>query len=262
MLSSAFSLLATPVFGLALQFSPNALLLDLPDADLGQNLSATSAASNGEESGSESSPTATADTQSNQTKAQENPAKDPVVSAANDEEYVLSLKERARFAKIHRWFGIASFVSMGLTVILGTIQYYNLYGFFAGQDSNPCVSGDAVFGQGQCTGYPWPHALASALTGGLYFTTFSLSLLMPDPDHADEGDSEFAQNLRLHKLLRWVHLGGMVAQIALGVLIANGTALGLDRANDYGALQALATVYWGVGLLTWGTMGWAGWLML
>jgi hypothetical protein len=53
----------------------------------------------------------------------------------------------------------------------------------------------------------------------------------------------------------------MVAQALIGIVIANGL-LGLDRANDYGTLQALATAHLGVGLVTWGAMTWAGALMV
>jgi hypothetical protein len=84
---------------------------------------------------------------------------------------------------------------------------------------------------------------------------------MPDPDNLSEGMGKFASTLRLHKTLRWVHFGGMVAQALIGIVIANGL-LGLDRANDYGTLQALATAHLGIGLVTWGAMTWAGSLMV
>ncbi|MCA9600564.1 MAG: hypothetical protein KC417_00990, partial [Myxococcales bacterium] len=154
------------------------------------------------------------------------------------------------------------YAAMGLSLVLGTIQYYNLYGFFADQGSNPCVKGTAVFGQGQCTGFPLLHAGAGFLTAGLYTATFAVSLAMPDPDDASEGDSEYAKTLRMHKTLRWVHFGGMVAQMLLGIVIANAETFGMDRANDYGTLQALATVHLGVGLATFGAMTWAMVLML
>ena len=81
---------------------------------------------------------------------------------------------------------------------------------------------------------------------------------MPDPDHSDQGDSAFANKLRWHKILRWIHFGGMIAQIVLGIVLANAV---LDRANDYGALQALATVHMGLGILTFGALTAAGALM-
>jgi len=178
-----------------------------------------------------------------------------------DDDYAALVRERAEIAKIHRAFGIATWAAMGVTLVLGSVQYWNLYGSFAGQGDNPCVRGNAVFGQGQCSGTPWPHLSAALVTTALYTTTFSLSLLMPDPDGAAEGDSEFADRLRMHKILRWVHLGGMIAQLFLGAVIANAESFGLDRANDYRTLQALSTVHLGIGLVTWGSLTWAGALM-
>lgn len=169
-------------------------------------------------------------------------------------------KERNKLAKQHRLLGLSTWGAMTVTVALGAIQYYNLYGFGAGVGSNPCVKGDAIFGQGQCYGTPWPHAIAAGVTTALYTTTFTISLLMPDPDDLANGKGEFADTLRLHKLLRWVHFGGMVAQILLGTVIGTDVA-GLDRANDYGTLQALATVHLAAGLITYGAMTWAGALM-
>jgi hypothetical protein len=175
-------------------------------------------------------------------------------------DFATKLKERAEIAQVHRAFGIATWASMTATVVLGGIQYHNLYG--GGRDSNPCVTGDAVFGQGQCTGTPWVHLGSALVTTALYSTTFALSLLMPDPGGLDEGDSEYAKTLRTHKALRWVHLGGMVAQFLLGIVIANGEAFGLDRANDYGTLKALSAVHMATGLVTWGATTWAGAIML
>jgi hypothetical protein len=195
------------------------------------------------------------------------PSADGGEEAAAEEEgdseaYTEDLRTRAELTRIHRPLGIATYAAMGVTLILGGIQYHNLYGFFADRDSNPCVTGDAVFGQGQCSGTPWLHLAPALLTGGLYAGTFAVAALMPDPDDASEGDSEFASTLRLHKLLRWVHLGGMVAQMGLGMVIANGEALGMDRSNDYGTLQALSTLHLGLGLVTFAAMTWAMLLML
>jgi hypothetical protein len=103
-------------------------------------------------------------------------------------------------------------------------------------------------------------SVAAYATTALYASTFTLSLLMPDPDDLSSGKGEFASTLRLHKTLRWVHLGGMVLQIALGVLVAS-TLGPLDRANDYGTLKTLATVHMVSGFVTWGALTWAGALM-
>jgi len=65
----------------------------------------------------------------------------------------------------------------------------------------------------------------------------------------------------MHKILRWVHFGGMVSQLVLGILLAQN-AFGLDRANHYGTLQALSTIHMGIGLVTLGALTWAGALMV
>lgn len=236
MLASLTLSLATPIFGLALSLTPVAM----------PNVALSPLAVDAQE------PT-----------LQSSDGNDPEEADSLEEEaYDKAMRKRVELTKWHRTLGIATWGAMATTVILGTIQYYNLYGFGAGQDSNPCVTGDAIFGQSQCSGTPWPHALSAGLTAGLYYTTFTLSLLMPDPDNASEGDSEYARTLRTHKILRWVHFSGMAAQIVLGVTVANAESFGLDRANDYGTLQALSTVHLAIGLITLGAMTWAGLLML
>jgi hypothetical protein len=176
-------------------------------------------------------------------------------------EYVRQNKQRNNIASIHRTMGIATWSAMTLTVAAGVMSYYNLYGFGANQGSNPCVQGTAIGGDGGCSSMRTIHAVAAGVTTALYATTFTLSLMMPDPDKLSEGKGEFASTLRLHKALRWVHFGGMIAQALIGLVIANGL-LGLDRANHYGTLQALATVHLGVGVVTWGALTWAGALMV
>jgi hypothetical protein len=174
------------------------------------------------------------------------------------DDYVAQTKERNSLIKVHRPLGIATWIAMTAAVTLGTIQYYNLYGFFDDIGSNPCVTGDAIFGQEQCSGTPWPHLIAAGVTTGLYAATFTVSLMMPDPDDLSSGKGEFASTLRMHKLLRWVHFSGMVAQALLGVFIANDF---LDRANDYETLQILATAHLATGFITYGALSWAGALM-
>ena len=181
-------------------------------------------------------------------------------AGAGADTYRKETKRRNALAKQHRLLGLSTWAAMTATIALGAIQYYNLYGFFDDAGSNPCVTGDAIFGQGQCYGTPWPHLIAASVTTALYATTFTVSLLMPDPDDLANSKGEFADTLRMHKLLRWVHFGGMLAQLALGVVIATDVA-SLDRANDYGTLQTLATVHLATGLVTYGAMTWAGALM-
>ncbi|MDH5493014.1 MAG: hypothetical protein OEY14_13755 [Myxococcales bacterium] len=169
---------------------------------------------------------------------------------------------RRGLAKVHRALGVATWISMALTVGLGAIQYHNLYGFFADQGDNPCVRGMATFGQGQCSGTPWLHLGSALLSTALYSTTLGFVLGMPDPGGLTEGEGAHARELRRHRLLRWVHLGGMASQMLFGLLVAHPSWLGLDRANDYRTLQGLATAHQLTGWVTFGALSWAGAIML
>jgi hypothetical protein len=229
-------LLATPIFGFSLQPPAVAELLDL---------SAKTAAEVQSDGGSD---------------ADADQAKKAKSGNDSQAEYVEQIKRRNSNAAIHRPFGIATWAAMTLTVAAGFIDYYNLYGFGASQGNNPCVKGTAIGGDGGCSTFRTIKSGAAYATTALYATTFTLSLMMPDPDNLSEGKGEFASTLRLHKTLRWVHFSGMVAQILLGIVMAH-SLLGLDRANNYGTMQALATVHMGLGLVTWGALTWAGALM-
>lgn len=237
-MSSFALLLATPIFGLSLQLHVAAIDASVPHS-LALRVAAPLAAD--------------VDGQGDDASAD--------ASASSEDDYVEQMRTRESLAGVHRVLGISTWVAMTATVVGGFIQYYNLYGVFADQASNPCVQGNAVFGQGQCSGTPLLHAIGAGVTTLLYAGTFSLALLMPDPDNLAEGPGEFASTLRLHKLLRWVHFGGMVLQAILGPIIANSEMFGIDRANDYGTLQALATVHLLSGVVTLGALTWAGALM-
>ena len=175
--------------------------------------------------------------------------------------YLAQLRKRARLAKVHRTLGITTWALTGLAVVAGVIQWRNLY---AGDEAtNPCVEGRAWLGQGQCSGQPWFHMLTGFAAGAAYFSTLGLAFAMPDPDHAAQGKSKYAKTLRTHKALRWVHLTGMVAQMVIGIVIANPRInSGLDRANDYGTLRALSLVHLSMGFVTLGALSWAGTIML
>jgi len=258
--SLATLLLATPLFGFALQPPSIAPLLDLKVDGLAAAVA--SVGEDDESDGEASGALAVGGEDEDGASADADEADKSDDAAADDEDdYAKQTKRRNDLIKIHRPLGIATWAAMTVAVTLGTIQYYNLYGFFDGIGDNPCVRGNAVFGQSQCTGTPWPHALAAGVTTALYAGTFTVSLMMPDPDDLSSGKGEFASTLRLHKFLRWVHFGGMVAQGVLGLLLANSQWIGLDRSNDYGTLQALATIHLGAGLVTYGALSWAGALM-
>jgi len=172
------------------------------------------------------------------------------------------IRKRNKIKKVHKWFGITTWSLMTLSVVSGFIQFYNQYGWWKSQATNPCVQGDAIFTQKACSGVPTAHVTLIALTGASYFTTFGLSFAMPDPLGVSEGNSDFARKLRTHKVLRWVTFAGMLAQIGLGVVAANSEAFGLDRANDYKALRGIATAHMAVSLVTYGAMTWAGAIMI
>lgn len=179
-----------------------------------------------------------------------------------DRRYAEAVRQRAEWGQIHRALGIATWASMTLTVALGFIQYYNLYGIGAGQNENPCASGNAVFGQDQCWGVPWPHMASAAVTTGLYGVTlgFSIGLLLNDPNDVLNGRGQYSERMRIHSVLALIHLAGMLAQTFIGVGVANNW-FG-DRTNDYNTLRDWAAVHQVVGWTTWGALGAAGALML
>jgi len=253
--------LATPVFGFALT-PPEGAGLHAPPASLLQMpvlMQVDDAVPEEEEADAEAAEEAEpADEEDSVAPSPEETADQ---APTDMDEYASQLRMRADIIPVHRAFGIATWISMLATVTLGMFQYYNLYGFFGSREDSGCVSGNAIFGQDQCWGQPWVHRTSWITTTALYSTTFILSFVMPDPDNLSEGDSAFASNLRLHKTLRWVHLGGMVAQLFLGLAISQNW-FGIDRANDFAAQQALATVHQVIGLGTFGVLTAAGLLML
>jgi hypothetical protein len=172
------------------------------------------------------------------------------------------IRKRNKIKKVHKGFGLATWSLMTLSVVSGFIQFHNQYGWWQSQSTNPCVQGTAVFSQKACSGVPVAHVTLIAATSAAYFTTFGLSFAMPDPLKVSEGDSAFARKLRAHKALRWVTLAGMLAQIGLGIVSANGQWFGLDRANDYNALRGIATAHLAVSLMTYGALTGAGVIML
>ena len=230
-MSLAALLVATPIFGFSLTVDPS--LAAGPNVGVVAVQSASAQDGDGDGAGSDDEAAPAAPTVAEQ------------------------MQQRGRLAKIHRYLGISTWASMTVTVFLGILQYWNLYGARSLADT-PCVQGDAIFGMNSCVRAPVPHLASSILTTAMYTVTFGLSLRMPDPMNLSEGDSDYARNLRRHKRLRWVHLMGMVAQQLLGVVIANSDAFGLSRANDYGTLRALSTAHFAIGMVTYAALTWAG----
>lgn len=190
----------------------------------------------------------------------------PEEAARNEEppedDFAAQMQRRQDLAQVHKWLGISTWIAMTATVVLGFIQFHNVYGFGRGRDDTPCVQGNAIFGQAQCTGRAVPHLTSALLTTALYGATYGVSVAMPDPLEIAKQDTPRGRKLRMHKLLRWVHLGGMIAQMVLGVAIATTGRFGLDRANDFGALKGLASFHLATGLVTYGALTWSGALMV
>jgi hypothetical protein len=179
--------------------------------------------------------------------------------AANDGEVwsaeeLAQIEARSDFAMVHRIFGVATWVAMATTGVLGFIQYHDEYGLFASENDTPCAKNEAII-QDACTGVPLPHALAAGTTALLYATTFTLSLLMPDPVGLEPG-SERANQLEVHKILRWVTFGGVLAQAILGATMS------LMGDENFGTRQALATVHLGIGVATLSALSVAGAIMV
>jgi hypothetical protein len=277
-LLSALFVLATPFFGFTLT-PPTPSALSLPVlAQLDETVEApdqpASEAEHAEAEPSEAEPSEAEPSGAEPSGAEPaaaGPTALPAVEACAEEgeapaqddaelgQLAAQIRQRQELGVIHRAFGIATWASMLVTVGLGLIQYYNLYGFFGSQADNPCVNGNAVFGQDQCFGAPWPHRIAAITTTALYSTSFVLSFALPDPLGASQGPA--GADLELHKTLRWVHLGGMIAQVLLGFMVGQNW-FGLDRANHFDELQAIATVHQVVGLTTFGVLTAAGAIMI
>jgi hypothetical protein len=252
-LLSALFVLATPFFGFTLT-PPSPSALNLPVLAQVDEAAAASADAAETPSAEEA-----AETAGEAEEASEEGEAAPARDDAELGQLAAQIRQRQELGTIHRAFGIATWASMLVTVGLGFIQYYNLYGFFGSQADNPCVNGNAVFGQDQCYGAPWPHRIAAITTTALYATSFVLSFTLPDPLGASEGAA--GADLELHKTLRWVHLGGMIAQVLLGFMVGQNW-FGLDRANHFDELQAIATVHQVVGLTTFGVLTAAGAIMI
>jgi hypothetical protein len=252
-------LLATPIFGLSLT-APALDALPISAAPIAQlelseegELDGELDSDADERSDSEATDTNPDSERDDAERAKPAPAQDKAT-------YLKQLRKRARLAKIHRTLGITTWVLTGVASIAGTIQWRNMYKGDLG--TNPCVTGDAWLGERQCYGTPWFHALTGFAAGAAYFTTLGFAIAMPDPDNASEGKSKYAKTLRTHKILRWVHLTGMVAQMVLGIVIANPKISGLDRTNDYDKQKTLSIVHLTSGWVTTAALSWAGTIML
>jgi hypothetical protein len=124
-------------------------------------------------------------------------------------------RTRERILRTHRAFGIAAWGTMIATEVLGTIQLIN-------QDTwlgrGACASDPNSFGCRQSSLITGMHEGLAFTTVGLYLTAGVLAAGAPDPENASEGDGSPERRLRLHKVLAWVHGGGMILLPILGIL--------------------------------------------
>jgi hypothetical protein len=174
----------------------------------------------------------------------------PEQSEISDAEVARQLQQRRDIALVHRVFGISTWIAMATTAVLGFIQFGDEYGFHGTRAETACAHGTAVMQDFCGPGTPWPHAVAAGTTAVLYFTTLGLSFAMPDPLDVNHQQSGWAERVRIHDALHWVHLAGIVVQALLGAFIANATSFGVNYDHDFATLQALSGVHMGVGVLT------------
>jgi hypothetical protein len=171
---------------------------------------------------------------------------------AGGDDRIEEARRRARLVTAHRALGISTWTSMTATLVFGVLQYVDKY-TFDGAGENRCERGDAILGSWNCD-FPVMHMGFAFLTTALYGTTFALSIAMHDRD-APPAEGSRATRLRIHRVLRWVHLAGMAFQIIEGLILAN-----VDFDDDTG--QAIGAVHLGVGGLTWAALTWAGAMMI
>lgn len=241
----------SPIFGLQLDLDP--ALMATPPLQLETTVAASADPLTVEPS--EAPPAATEATMPSPTETAELAA--PIAVPAED--IGAQMNRRARLARAHKRLGIATWAALTATVITGTLQYANQYEWTRVDNRRVrCATGDTFLGAEACIGVPRPHVITTATAAALYYTTFGLSFAMPDPIGLDRGNSDSARALRQHKRLRWIHFSGMALQAVLGTFIANPQLMGMDRANDYVALRALATVHLLSGYATYGALTYAG----
>ena len=161
------------------------------------------------------------------------------------------LAQRSQIRDVHRAFGIATWISMAGTLIIGGIQISDEYGPFAsGPGETPCAQGTSIFPTDFCYDAPVPHLVSAALTSALYYTTFALSFFMPDPLGSADSPGWGGERLRIHKTLRWLHFAGMVITSVFGAVTANLPS----TPENFADRQALAITHFGLGLTTYGLL--------
>ncbi|AKF03769.1 hypothetical protein [Sandaracinus amylolyticus] len=143
--------------------------------------------------------------------------------------------------------GIAAWVSLTTTAILGAISFHDRYGFAGRYEDTPCAQGTAVWNE-YCEGTVWPHAIAGGITTTLYVTTSMLGMFMPDPLHLGDQDDARGERIRIHRTIRIATTSLIIAQALLGLFISNADDwFGIDRQQHFDAMQALSVTHMALG---------------
>lgn len=166
------------------------------------------------------------------------------------------LRRRRSATSLHRAFALATWGSMLVTEVFGTIEALNADTWFA---RGPCASGrgdEAILGSYGCSGARAMHLTFTLLSTGLYATAGVLAAAAPDPERVSEGSDSRARRLRVHRALTWVHAAGMILLPILSVLASNPEVVvgtGADAAGTREDLsRAMRSVRQIVGYTTFG----------
>jgi hypothetical protein len=167
---------------------------------------------------------------------------------AAEEPSIELIQHRQQVVNMHRPLGIATLATLGVTEALGLVAAINQRTWFGPGECR--AGGSPIFGfEFGCGGLSALHGVMAFATVTLYTTTGIYALSMPDPERAAEGDSRGAARLRIHKILAWIHAGGMISMPVLGFLGANPGTFGIqDPRGDYAA--AFRSVHEIVGFTT------------
>lgn len=178
----------------------------------------------------------------------------PQAQAPSAEEVALSasinggVREREDVRVVHRAFGVATWLSMAVSLIVGGLHFHDEYGF-GGPADTPCARFQPIQSQDFCgQNIAVPMLTSGLITSALYYTTFTLSFMMPDPLGVADSPGWAGERLRIHKALRWAHFAGMLATTIFG-FIAGAMPQGPDGV-PFDVRRAMAGVHLGLGTAT------------
>jgi hypothetical protein len=181
--------------------------------------------------------------------------------AATDENLRHQLDTRRTMADWMTGLGIATWVGMATTLVLGAVHFHDQYGLGGSFDETPCAQGTGVM-QEFCEGTVWPHAIAAGTTIALYVTTSMLGWFMPDPLGASEQPGPHGDRIRFHRSWRWVTSSLIIAQALLGFFISHADWFGLDQKQDFDVMQGLSATHLALGVAALGSFTVQGAVML